>query len=347
MRRFASDRRATLTGALLASLALVSPLSSQAVKTPTVKPPKLKPPHADTGRALHVGETSAELGGVVNPHGTETSYYFQYGTTTAYGAQTPTTVAGNGVIGVKVSQSITGLQQGATYHFRIVAVSSSGTTVDGTDRTFATKQTPLKFVINKGSEVQTYGSPFSLAGTLSGTGGANRQVILQTSPFPYMGIFTNVGSPTTTNAVGGFSLNVAGLTQDTKLRVSTLDALPTHSQVVNIHVAVLVTLRVKPTAQKLLRFEGTVTPSAAGAPVVFQLLRSGHKPVNVDSTTVKRGNARVSRFSGVVSIHRGGSYRVLVKVSNGKEVSGASPTVLLHATPRPVHKRHGHVRRRK
>jgi hypothetical protein len=329
---------------LLASVALAAPTSSQAIK-----PPKPKTPRADTGRALHVSETSVALDGVVNPHGTETSYYFQYGTTTAYGAQTPTTAVGGGVIGVKVSQSIAGLQQGATYHFRIVAVSPAGT-IDGEDRTFATKQTQLKFVVGKGAEVQTYGSPFSLTGTLSGTGGANRQVILQTSPFPYMGTFTNVGSPATTNAVGGFSLNVAGLTQNTKLRVSTLDALPTHSQVVNVRVAVLVTLRAKPAAQGLIRLEGTVTPSAVGAPVVFQLLKEGHKPVNVDSTKVKRGSASVSRFSALVSIHRGGSYRALVKVSNGKQVSGTSSTILLRAAPR--HKRkhnahtHAHIRHR-
>ncbi len=342
MSRLATGRGAALTGALLASVALTPPLSSLA----SPKLPTSKPPHASTGSALHVGESTVALNGTVNPRGLETSCYFQYGPTTAYGAQTPTAAAGSGSSGVKVSQAVSGLQPGTTYHYRIVATSSGGT-AEGQDRAFTTKRIPLKFVIANASKVSAFGSPFSLAGTLSGTGGANHQVVLQASPFPYLSGFTDVGKPESTNAEGGFTLLLPSLSQNTELRVRTLDAVPVYSQAATVHVAVLVTLRARPAHSRgLVRLSGTVSPSEVGAPVVFQWVRSGRTPLKVGSTVVGKGTASLSRFSATVSIRHGGYYRALVKVSNGRQVSGSSRTIVLHAAP-VVHRAHrAHAHRR-
>ncbi len=287
MRRPATGRAAALTGALLASvaLALALPLSSPATKTP-----KSKAPHASTGSARHVSGSSAELTGNVNPRGQETSYYFQYGPTIAYGIQTPTTAAGGGTGGVKVSQVVSGLQVGATYHYRLVAVNAAAETTDGRDRTLTTRtaghghgSTPkplaLKFVVPKERTVEPYGSPFSLAGTLSGPGGAGQQVVLQASPFPYEGDFSDLGSPGTTSARGAFSLRVPSVSQSTKLRVSTLGSPTVYSRVVTVQVSVLVTLRARPTGQgsralrrhghsRRVRRAGDDPAVAAGAPPV-------------------------------------------------------------------------------
>ncbi len=344
MRR-STSRRAAMTGVplasvalALASVALVLPISSQATaKTP--KPPTLKPPHVATERAVHAGETTVALDGTVNPHGEETTCYFQYGTTTAYGAQTPTAVAGSGTTGVKMSQAIAGLQGGTTYHYRIVAVNMAGTS-DGVDRTFITKRIPLKFVIVKASKVSTFGSPFSLTGTLSGAGGAGHQVMLQASTFPYLTGFSDVGASLTTNAAGNFTLTAPDLTQTTELRARTLDAPPIYSQVVKVKIAVLVTINARPTGKTgNVRLSGTVAPVEAGAPVEFQWIRPTHKPVTVASTVVRPGAASASRFSATVRIRHGGYYRALVRVNNGKQVPGSSRTVLLRGEP-VVHKRH-------
>jgi hypothetical protein len=332
----------------LASVALVLPPSSQAT-TKSPNPPKqrtVKPPHATTERALHGGETTVALDGTVNPHGVETTCYFQYGTTTAYGAQTPSAVVGSGTTGVKVSQAISGLQGGTTYHYRIVAISSGGTS-DGVDRTFVTKRIPLKFVIVKASNATTFGSPFSLTGTLSGAGGAGHQVILQASTFPYLTGFSDVGAPVATNAAGSFTLTSPNLIQTSELRVRTLDAPPIYSQIVKVKIAVLVTIAVRPAGKAgYVRLFGTVAPAEAGATVEFQRVKSTGKTVNVGSTAVRRATARISRFGATVRIRHGGSYRALVRVSNGKQVSGSSRAVLLHAAP-VVHKKprvHAHRR---
>jgi hypothetical protein len=341
MRRSAG-RRAALTGALLASVAAVLALCSSAATAKTVRAPQ--PPAVATGGALHVGDSTAELQGTVNPRDLETSWYFQYGPTTAYGAQTPTTAAGSGTAGIKVSQILSGLQLGTTYHYRLVAVSSAGTR-EGQDRTFITNRVPLRFVLSTTPPVMaTYGSPFSIAGTLSGTGGAGHQIVLQANPFPYLGSFESIGSATTTNARGGFSFRVPGLSQNTKLRVSTLDTLPVYSQVVNVRVAVLVTLHVKPAGHGRVRFDGTVTPAEVGAPVIFQRSTATGE-VKAGVTTARRESAGVSRFSAVVRVRRTGTYGALVEVTNGMQVAGHSRTFLLHAAPVKRKAHRPHVRR--
>jgi hypothetical protein len=74
----------------------------------------------------------------VNPRGTDTHYYFQYGETTAYGSATGEGDAGSGMGLVSKSNTITSLLPGVTYHYRIVAKNSAGQEVAGNDRTFTT-----------------------------------------------------------------------------------------------------------------------------------------------------------------------------------------------------------------
>lgn len=96
-------------------------------------------PDVVTGTAA-VKSTAANLRGTVNPLGAQTGYHFEYGTTTAYGSQAPAgheAPAGNGRVPLDVTQDITGLQPGTTYHYRLVAEDNAGEEV-GADRTFTT-----------------------------------------------------------------------------------------------------------------------------------------------------------------------------------------------------------------
>src|SRR5689334_2492687 len=84
------------------------------------------------------------------PHGTPTSYYFQYGTTTSYGRTTTTVNAGAGPGPQNVLSTITHLGAATTYHYRVVATSARGT-IRGTDRTLTTSSptsTPMVYVAN-------------------------------------------------------------------------------------------------------------------------------------------------------------------------------------------------------
>jgi hypothetical protein len=81
-------------------------------------------PEANTGSASSISSTSAILHGTVIPNGSSTTCYFQYGTTTNYGAQTTSRTTD---IDMSVSETLTGLSPETTYHYRLVATNASGT----------------------------------------------------------------------------------------------------------------------------------------------------------------------------------------------------------------------------
>jgi 6-bladed beta-propeller len=97
------------------------------------------PPTAVTEAATAVKYEEATLKGTVNPEGSSTSYWFEYGETTSYGSKVPTTPQsiGSGTVNVLVKQIVTGLKESTTYHFRVVA-ESEGKTVPGEDTSFTT-----------------------------------------------------------------------------------------------------------------------------------------------------------------------------------------------------------------
>ena len=102
-----------------------------------------EPPVAVTGAADSLTETTANLNGSVDPNGSSTTYYFQYGTSAAYGLLTPDTDAGSGTDPVAVKAPITGLTRNTTYHYRLVATHGAGTVpVFGADRRFRTAPGP-------------------------------------------------------------------------------------------------------------------------------------------------------------------------------------------------------------
>jgi hypothetical protein len=97
-----------------------------------------QPPTVTTSAATSVGQTGATLNGTVDANGLSTTVTFEYGETTAYGttvtaAQSPVT----GTSATPVSAAITGLDTDTLYHFRVVGVSTGGTS-NGDDMTFRT-----------------------------------------------------------------------------------------------------------------------------------------------------------------------------------------------------------------
>ncbi len=108
----------------------------------TLKTPP-NPPTVETKVASAATQTTATLNATVNPNGGEvTECKLEYGATSAYGSTAPCTPApGAGTSPVSVSAPITGLTANTTYHFRVVATNSSGTS-EGSDETLKTLPNP-------------------------------------------------------------------------------------------------------------------------------------------------------------------------------------------------------------
>lgn len=96
------------------------------------------PPGVSTGPASQVGKNSATLTAVISPNKQATSYYFQYGTSTAYQSQTTAATIAAGTTAVTVAQTVTGLEARTIFHFRIVALHNNAPAQPGADVTFMT-----------------------------------------------------------------------------------------------------------------------------------------------------------------------------------------------------------------
>jgi alpha-tubulin suppressor-like RCC1 family protein len=86
------------------------------------------PPLVIGTSASAVAEGDATLQASIDPQGQETTYHFEYGTSTSYGTSVPIpdASAGSGKAAVAVSQTISGLEGDTTYHYRVVATDVAG-----------------------------------------------------------------------------------------------------------------------------------------------------------------------------------------------------------------------------
>jgi hypothetical protein len=283
-------------------------------------------PQAHTEAASSVSYSSAVLNGSVTANPQGGGYFFQYGTTGKFGFTTPVQALVPSSSRVHVSQAITGLQAFTTYHFRLVV---TGAPV-GATLTFKTPKIPLSVAIVAVPNPVTYGAPFTVEGTLSGTGSGNRAVMLEYNPFPFTAAFAEFGNPLLTNLAGGFVFPVLGVTENTQLLVSTVGLTPpVSSPVVTEQVAVRVTMHAHSTHRRgYARLYGTVEPAEAGALVGFQRVVPHHRTKNVGGTVVKAQSAGRSAFSRVVRVRKG-IYQALIKVSDGAHVSATSLPILI------------------
>jgi len=103
---------------------------------------------AASGGASGVTTRRATLTGTINPHGENTTYHFNYGTTTAYGTSTSEIDAGNGDGDQQVSHQVSGLGPDTVYHVQVVATSDDGVIRYGGDGLFRTAPAPSAVAIS-------------------------------------------------------------------------------------------------------------------------------------------------------------------------------------------------------
>lgn len=316
---------ATFLTAGLASLGLI--LSSGA--SAASPPPQ---PSVYTGTITGLTPTSVILLGVINAKAEPANYRFQYGTTKAYGNQTPLQPGGRSPATIHLNQPVGGLRPNTLYHYRIVAYGARGAVIGG-DRAFKTPKVPLALSISTSPSPVPFGDTFVLGGTLFGTGGGGRAIVLQSNPFPYVQGFKPVGNPEITNVAGGFSFPIVGMQVNTQFRVVTTGAPYVVSPVFLQNVAVRVSFHVQRVhrhkAGRYYRMYGAVAPAEVGAEVGFQLLRPGHSSLNVGGTSVHSAGPTVSSFSTIVRVRHRGDYQALVKINDGSHISAYSESIRL------------------
>jgi hypothetical protein len=140
-------------------------------------------PRVQEASVSDVSATAATLNGKIDPNDAATTYYFQYGTSTAYGAEIPIApgaLVGSGSGDVSVSQHVQGLLASTTYHYRVVAVSELPggeiAEAESPDQTFVT-QAVASFALpdhrawEMVSPADKHGAQILAIGQYSGEGG--------------------------------------------------------------------------------------------------------------------------------------------------------------------------------
>jgi hypothetical protein len=286
-------------------------------------------PAVTTGGVTNLTPASVTMHGKVDPNGAPTTYVVRYGPTTLYGGETPIGGAGAGTAPVNIVANVAGLAPATIYHYRVIAHNRIGTT-EGTDRTFKTPRQPLGLTLAATPNPVVFGGGTTLTGTLSGTGNAGRQIVLQQNTFPYTGGFLTVGNPQLTGPDGAFSFALLAVPANTQYRVLIPDKPEIASPILGLNVAVRVRTNVSATRVRTgsrVRFFGRIHPGRPGALIGIQKLNSKNNWVTVAGTIAHRINAGSSSFSKRVRIRRGGSYRVFVAIVDGNFVSSAGRTV--------------------
>jgi plastocyanin len=168
-------------------------------------------PSVTTNPATLIASFSAKLNGSLNPHGLTTTFHFEYGLTTSYGATTPPQNR-SGNTRQNVGANISGLTASTTYHFRIVASNADGTSF-GADRTFTTLTATGPPVVTTTLATNVTSSSATLNGLLDPHG-------LTTAVYFQWGTTTSYGSTTPMKSQSGntyrnIASNIGGLTTGT------------------------------------------------------------------------------------------------------------------------------------
>jgi len=163
----------------------------------TLSSPAVQPPAISAVSVSSITQISAILSVTINPNGSATNLWFEWGTTTAYGNSTTQTSTGSGFDNVPGNAVITGLLPDTVYHYRMVAENSGGTTL-GTDNSFRTL-------------TQTSPSPYTLTVAKAGTGsGTVTSSPIGISCKPTCQVPFNAGEPVTLTAVAAPGSTFAG-----------------------------------------------------------------------------------------------------------------------------------------
>jgi hypothetical protein len=246
----------TIIAAIAASL-LIAASAEAAVPTVT------------TGNATNLTQTSATLHGTVKPNNQATTWHFEYGTTTAYGTNTPEqgpVAAGSGT--TKVSADSTALAPGTVYHYRLVGTNPSGS-IPGKDHTFTTR--PAVSLTTSTNEAH-FNANVTLSGQVFGTAVGGITVTLQENPYPFAD-WSDI-STTTTDAAGKFQF-IRQLKTNTAWRVVAGTKPPGTSNTALVLEQDTVSLKAsttRPHRHRTVLFTGFATPARFGFPVYIQRL---------------------------------------------------------------------------
>jgi flagellar hook assembly protein FlgD len=134
------------------------------------------PPTAITEAVTDLSMSGVTLNGTVNPKGSETSVFFEWGTDISYGNSTTPQIIGSDMDNIALADIITDISINTTYHYRIVATNTYGTSYGG-DMDFTTLPIKLSITYPVNSDL-IYRPDVMVRGTVSNIAGKATSVTI-------------------------------------------------------------------------------------------------------------------------------------------------------------------------
>lgn len=164
----------------------------------------LRAPEATlTGNFRIDSPNQLQVSATISPQGSETTYFFQYGTSRHLGFSTSPKTAGSGTNSISVTESLKNLEAGKLYYYRIVAQNTYGSSYSDLD-TFTTPsdQPDIALINGTGSEMEDV--PLIFANTSTST---TREISLILRNTASYGALTNLSYNITGTNPEDFSID--------------------------------------------------------------------------------------------------------------------------------------------
>ena len=288
--------------------------------------PNPTPPGVSEQVASAITTGRAHVSAALDPNGAETTYYFQYGRTTGYGARTePLTVSGADPI--TVAADLTGLRPYTRYHWRLFARNAAGRT-GGTDRTFRTARLATAVTLFGSRTTVPYGRGVMLGGRVSGAGVRGMTLALEEQRFPFDRPFAEVGT-THAGTDGGYLFSVDHVRGLTRYRVVSRTQDPATSPVAIVRSRPRTTIGARLLSRRRARVAGTIKPAVTGELSLQRFGSAGWKQVRHRAITAATTFAfKVTR---VRRVNR--AFRVVVLPARGAYVKAKTRSVVVSRRP--------------
>jgi hypothetical protein len=295
-------------------------------------------PAASTGPVTAVAPTTTTVSGSVNPNGSATTWYVEYGTSSTYGTKTTSMSAGSGTTSSAVSASLASLKPGTTYHYRFVATSSAGTG-HGADGILTTSSAPAAATSGATSVALT-------SATLNGTVDPSGR---PTTWYFELGTTTSYGSKTPVKDGGSGSgatavaAVVSGLTAGRTYHfrlVATSDAGTSHGSDRTFTSSAAPTVATTPAssvADTSARVNGTVNPNGQATTVSFEYGTSTSYGTKTPAASVGGGTSTRSVSAAVTGLAAGATYHVRVVAANALGTASGSDQTFTTPGPPAAH----------
>ena len=303
------------------------------------------PPSVTTQPATDIGGTSATLNGTINPNGSPTTAWFEWGATTNYGNLTSVTDLGSGATPLALSASVGGLSAGTLYHFRAAATNRSGITY-GPDTSFVTLSTNANLaalVLSSGPftpafDPNTTSYSASLTNILAfaataTTADANAAIQMRTNAGPWSPVASGIPSSLFSLAPGLTTLQVLVTAQDgVTTRTYTLALSLT------IIGPIVTTLWATAVTSNSATLNGTINPDGASTLAWFAwgvTTNYGNTtaPASVGSGTMDVPvSSTLSGISGSATYHYRMSAANTAFTNNGADVAFSTPNTNILVT---------------